>query len=501
VREIVSKVDWDCEVHTLFREKNLGCKAAVGGAITWFFERVEKGIILEDDCLPHPTFFSFCEKMLGRYKNVPQVSMIGGFNIAERWNTERSSYFFSKYGGIWGWATWKDRWQKYDPLMKAWPLPETQEKIKQWLGGGRAWKIKRWTYASAYNGHKNSWGYPWEFIRVLEKGLTIVPSVNLIKNIGFDSKATHTTSGSQYDVPTHPLDHLLNEPQTIVADNEYDAHFIKTAFDSMSLKQKIISKLGKVTGKLLKKPQTYTASAPLRKAHKIPRFTASTIPVLGKDFHIADSASFSSAYQEIFLRNIYRFKSAKTNPTILDCGANVGVSVLYFKTLFPEARITAFEPDPNIASILKKNISSYSLTNVEVIEKAISDKEGTINFQSDGADGGHISNSSNGASVSTVRLGSYLNQDIDFLKIDIEGAEDVVIPDIAAQISRVKNIFIEYHSSHIEPQSLHKILQVLNTAGFRYHIQHVGVISEAPFFKIKVKQGFDNQLNIYAFRQ
>lgn len=120
-RDIVRQVDWDCEVYTNFRDKNLGCKIAVSSAIDWFFENVEEGIILEDDCLPSFSFFRFCEELLEKYRDDERIMQIGGTNLLSEWQRSDDSYYFSKYGAIWGWATWRRAWQYYDVNMKLWP--------------------------------------------------------------------------------------------------------------------------------------------------------------------------------------------------------------------------------------------------------------------------------------------------------------------------------------------------------------------------------------------
>jgi len=120
VREIVTGVDWDCDVHTLFRKKNLGCKHAISGALDWFFSNVEDGIILEDDTLPHPKFFRFCEELIARYRNQKNIIAISGDNFQHGKRRGENSYYFSKYVHIWGWATWKRAWELYDVNMKEW---------------------------------------------------------------------------------------------------------------------------------------------------------------------------------------------------------------------------------------------------------------------------------------------------------------------------------------------------------------------------------------------
>ena len=184
VREIATNVDWSCEVKTLFRDKNLGCKYAVSEAIDWFFENEEQGIILEDDCLPSHSFFKFCEDLLDKYKNNSQVGMISGCNLTNYTKTDQS-YFFS-YGGIWGWATWKRAWKDYDVEMKKWKNMNSRKIIKSFINNDKIYEMFKKNYDKVFNGDIDTWDFQWQFTRLLNKSLTVTPSKNLVSNIGFD---------------------------------------------------------------------------------------------------------------------------------------------------------------------------------------------------------------------------------------------------------------------------------------------------------------------------
>jgi hypothetical protein len=184
VRKIATAVDWPCEVKTLFRKENLGCKKAVSGGIDWFFENEEQGIILEDDCYPHPDFFFFCEWMLARYKNDVNIGMISGFN-PQGINVESDEYFQSKNALIWGWATWQSRWKKYDINMIMWDMPSARHEIREQLG----YKVNMYyklSFGLTKKGILNTWDYQWAFCQMLNKQATIKPVSNLVKNIGVE---------------------------------------------------------------------------------------------------------------------------------------------------------------------------------------------------------------------------------------------------------------------------------------------------------------------------
>ncbi|MCX7978843.1 MAG: glycosyltransferase family 2 protein [Bdellovibrionaceae bacterium] len=189
VQHLARLVDWPCEVKTLFREKNLGCKRAVGEAITWFFENEEMGIVLEDDCLPHPDFFRFCEELLERYKDEPRVWMISGNNFQRGIKRGDASYFFSKYNHIWGWASWRRAWLKYDPeisFLDKW-LPPNSAPIG-FLDRKEAsyWRER---FLECRDGVVSSWAYAWTACIWYHGGLSVYPNVNLVSNIGFDERA------------------------------------------------------------------------------------------------------------------------------------------------------------------------------------------------------------------------------------------------------------------------------------------------------------------------
>jgi hypothetical protein len=239
-RAIATHADWPCEIMTLFREENLGCRKAVSSSIDWFFSQVEEGIILEDDCLPESSFFLYCSELLQKYRSDARIMMINGTNIAGSWNTP-NSYTFSKYGSVWGWATWKRAWDHYDVDMKSWSDSENQRKVRQWINNPRLWKDKKWAYDRAAT--KTTWDYQWEYATLLHNGLTLVPCVNLIENIGFSKEATHTVSEQSMRVKTQPLTFPLIHPTKIETNPRYDKYFIKKIFNPKSIPARILNKL------------------------------------------------------------------------------------------------------------------------------------------------------------------------------------------------------------------------------------------------------------------
>ena len=194
VREIATAVDWPCEVKTLFREENLGCKKAVSSAITWFFEHEDQGIILEDDCLPHPDFFSFCENLLERYQDDDKVWVITGDNFQNGQKRGQASYYFSHCNHCWGWATWRRAWNHYQGDLPFWPEWKSSPAWIQKLPDRVERRYWSKIFDRVYGNQIDSWDYPWTACVWYHGGLTATPNVNLVSNIGFGSEATHTTS-------------------------------------------------------------------------------------------------------------------------------------------------------------------------------------------------------------------------------------------------------------------------------------------------------------------
>lgn len=193
-REIINLIDWECNVKTLFRDQNLGCRYAISTAIDWFFEQVEEGIILEDDCLPDPTFFTFCEAMLSKYRVDEEIFMIHGNNYQRKQAKTEESYYFSKIPHVWGWATWKRAWMHYDHDMISFLdfLESGDYKTVYKEPFIRTYYLN--CFFSVFEKKVDTWDYTWVFTIARNNGLVICPHHNLIRNIGFDV-GTHVTEG------------------------------------------------------------------------------------------------------------------------------------------------------------------------------------------------------------------------------------------------------------------------------------------------------------------
>lgn len=220
-----------------------------------------------------------------------------------------------------------------------------------------------------------------------------------------------------------------------------------------------------------------------------------------------DSASFASIYDEVFRGLIYKFNSNNPKPYIIDCGANVGLSLIYFANEYPDAKIIGFEPDPQIFKYLEGNISHFNKkNNVEIVNKGIWNEEGYVSFKMEGADAGRISFDydkkafNDEINIETVKLSKYINEPVSLLKLDIEGAEINVLREVEHKLHFVENIFVEYHSFSEKKQELQVILDILSNNDFRYYIDSPTRIRRSPLIERPVFLSFDLLVNIYAYK-
>ena len=249
VRSIIKKVDWSCEVKTLFRDENLGCGRAVSQAITWFFEQEEEGIILEDDILPHPDFFSYCDELLERYRDNGNVGVIAGHNHLYRDLYREESYGFIHMSHIWGWATWRRVWKKYDFNLEKYSEQDFINGLKQNTSNKSVIRYWIWIYKIMKDYKIDTWDYQLFISLTSNCMLSIIPYRNLTKNIGFDERATHTLVSDQREgkIETNPI-FPITHPNDIVVDREaveitnIENHLFLTAIDFIKIRIKDLIK-------------------------------------------------------------------------------------------------------------------------------------------------------------------------------------------------------------------------------------------------------------------
>lgn len=244
-RAIIKRVDWDCEVLTNFSEVNLGCKRRVSSGLDWVFDTVEEAIILEDDCLPHPTFFRFCEELLEKYRHDERIAQIGGVNFQFGLRRTEDSYYFSRFNHIWGWASWRRTWSKhYDVDLKKWP----DVRVGGWLADilDNRHEAKYWEkiFQSVYEGKIDTWDYQWTFACWVNSALTILPNVNLISNIGFGPEATHTKGLSRLaNMPLDAMTFSLRHPDLIIRNAVADSFSQENHFIQGTLVRRILNRV------------------------------------------------------------------------------------------------------------------------------------------------------------------------------------------------------------------------------------------------------------------
>jgi hypothetical protein len=225
VRAIIAGVDWPCEVSTNYSETNLGCKLRVSSGLDWVFSQVEEAIILEDDCLPHPSFFPFCQAMLARYRDDERVMMIGGTNYLLDTLNIPETYCFSRYFPIWGWASWRRAWKRYDITMDEWPRLKAEDSLKSFYSQRFMQRHVSDMFDGAWAGSLATWDIQWFYSCLFNNSLCIIPRVNVISNIGL--VGTHTSGDtSNNSFPTFDLATVKTvHPAMVLPSFLYDGKF------------------------------------------------------------------------------------------------------------------------------------------------------------------------------------------------------------------------------------------------------------------------------------
>ena len=254
-KALESRLDWECELHTLYREKYLSCKDSISSAITWFFENEEQGIILQDDCLPNKSFFRFCDEMLERYKNNENIFMVSGWSaldfIPKQKALLQEDYYFSKYNHIWGWASWARVWKLYQKefvdfekefsALKNW---QSKKEQKYWHKIFRAYS----------QGAFDTWDYSFTYTIWKEQGLSIYPKNNMVQNIGFNrDDATNTKGDSKFaHMKVYELQENIAHPKEIKQNRELDYKNFLISYELQPFHTRVCNKLKRIARKLLK---------------------------------------------------------------------------------------------------------------------------------------------------------------------------------------------------------------------------------------------------------
>ncbi len=230
-RAVVEQVDWPCDVVRDFSDTNLGCRRRVASGLTRLFETVDRAIILEDNCIPHPTFFQYCEALLKRWQDDDRLWSISGDNFQFGRRRTSHSYYFSRYSHVWGWATWRRAWRHYDDAMSLWP----ELRDGGWLtdlfpapGQAAYWRER---LQATYEDRVDSWAYRWMLTCWQQYALHVLPNVNLVTSIGYGSQATHTTVVDPFaNLGTQPMTFPLSHPSYMIRNAQADAYTDATIF-------------------------------------------------------------------------------------------------------------------------------------------------------------------------------------------------------------------------------------------------------------------------------
>jgi hypothetical protein len=222
VRAVVERVDWPCEVLKNYSPTNLGLRARVSSGLTWAFEQAEEAVVLEDDCLPHPSFFRYCDDLLGHYRTDQRVMCVSGHNYQQGRRRGTGSYYYSKYLDCWGWASWRRAWAHFDLGMRLWPAFRDAGGLRSVCPDPVEHDYWAGIFEAMHAGRVNSWAYAWVFAGFVQSGLSPHPNANLISNVGFRADATHTSASDPVaGLPTADVGEIVHPP-FVVADRAAD---------------------------------------------------------------------------------------------------------------------------------------------------------------------------------------------------------------------------------------------------------------------------------------
>ena len=425
-RVLKDGVDWPCEVNRDFAENNLGCKKRVSSGLDWVFSQVEEAIILEDDCLPDPSFFPYCEELLARYRDEPRIMHIGGTNF-QRWRKRTFySYYFSKYNHVWGWATWRRAWEKYDRDLHSWRNGPCRAIIEESFDSERERKywIKIFDQIGNAPGSIDSWDFSWTYSCWAQRGLSICPVINLVENIGIGEDSTHTgTAASKLRITAREL-HSLRHPSLISRHRAADrftfricyaleeTSFYKRCFYFLKIwggktrnrLKHILSlsydKLVLIPFKLLKFLY-HTSPAGVIKRLKgqfrpanttsgLPRWvTIENGPMMGRSMLLAPERF--AGWEEMIKGNYdccfleHKWVQSKSKGSIIwDIGAHFGYTAMSFAEMCGEkGKVFAFEPNPFNVERFEENLKKNSdlSSRIEILPYGLSESDGEEKFK------------------------------------------------------------------------------------------------------------------------
>ena len=537
VRKVIRTQKWCKEVIIRESDKNKGLANSIIDATTEIVDTYGKVITLEDDVIAGRFFLKYMNEGLDLYQEENNVFMISGYNFPVQKFRKRNSSFFLRYMTSQAWATWKRAWTRFDRDAIGYEQLKLNEKLRREFNLNDSYNFSGLMEDQMEKKIVDSWAIRFYWTLFNNQGLILYPDQSLIKNIGWDGSGTHSNGRNPFGDHNWQTDYFIEHfPKKVKGDKaklKFLADYLRQVNGTKQIHSSALAGASKkgflnvfnkiksivpqgfkqqikkfatgptAQGELAMEKMRAAMEAEQLRLQNLPRFTETDIDFLDKKIQIVDIASFNFLKKEIFDQEIYRFNTDTEEPYIVDCGANIGLSVIYFKQLYPNARIVAFEPDDRVFTVLQNNVETFNLSNVELIKKACWDVETTLEFYSEGADGGRVAmnfDKEQIINVKTIRLRKFLERKVDFLKIDIEGAELRVLADCSELLPNVDRIFVEYHSFIKGEQELPEILNILKEAGFRFHITAPNLISVHPYLGLRSYANMDNQINIFANR-
>jgi FkbM family methyltransferase len=495
-RRVAKQASGFKSVSIVERPHNLGLAQNIITGVTEIINQYGRIIVLEDDIVTSPGFLQYMNDALDLYADEDRVMHVSGYWFPVKGSERLPATFFYNTASCWGWGTWVNSWEKletntrvlYKKILKQDPM-FYRFNIENSYGFSRQ-------LLANLQGTLNTWAVKWYGTIFLENGFSLHPNHSCTNNIGHDGTGINCSGDSRY--LWDKLADKIEVDEISLRESQKARKLIKKFYSpKLTLKSKVSSIFAPEIKQFIKRK--FLQRDPFKIIRSLPRFQEAYMDVAGLHLKIADNASFFFMYDEIFEKEIYKFKSDKPDPLIIDGGANIGLATLYLKKLYPQARVIAFEPDPYIFDILEENINANGVKGVELINKGLWNSDTVLSFWSEGADGGRVKDNGE-IKIPVVSLKRYLDEPVALLKLDIEGAETVVLEDIQDKLGMVERIFVEYHSFSKEAQSLHKVIDILSLTGYRLSIFSIDKNCISPFVKNNLKQQMDLQLNIFGFK-
>ncbi|OHD24230.1 MAG: hypothetical protein A2086_11760 [Spirochaetes bacterium GWD1_27_9] len=510
LRNYLKTIDGFKEVNITERPKNMGLANSVIAGVTEIINKFGKVIVVEDDLISTPNFLDFMNQCLDEYQTDKKVFSVTGYVYPHKTikNYKFDVILFPR-ASTWGWGTWKDRWDKADWEVKDFDEFINNEKLcRRFNRGG---DDMTGMLKSQMEGTIKSWGIRWCYAHFKNNAYGVFPTVSKIQNTGYDGSGSNCGDSDDYVVELDTNNTHFKLKRNIKPDAKIIEN-IKAVFNKndnnkdffMNIIKKLLKKVKRVLFTILRinyNPMISSYNKICKKYKNAKRFTMYNIDFFKYKFVVPDCASFLFMIKEIMINEIYKLDFKDENILIYDCGANIGISAIYFKKHYPNAKIRAYEADPKIFSILKENLKVNNINDVDLIQKVVWTDYNGVSFSSEGADGGSIYGDKNLVKIDSLRLRDEIDkeQTIDLLKMDIEGAEVDVLKDCESVLSKISNIFIEYHSFLDRKQELDTILSILSKNNFRYIINPASDVMFA-FVNKKCSDVMDFQINIFAFK-